>query len=129
MCVTVTVGPTDSNRLQQHRYSTTDSSNESKFNPFRPAVLNPPCGWRLIARAPVDLGINNLHALENPVTCRTRLSGKRSQRLIVLAKAGRFLAIADHFGRINDNWRALPVTGQAATVSSQALSLAPLMRL
>src|SRR6476646_722482 len=125
----VTVGPTDSNRLQQHRYSMTDSSNESKFNPFRPAVLNPRCGWRLIARAPVDIGINNLQALENPVTCRTHLSGKRSQRLIVLGKAGRFLAIADHFGRINDNWRALPVPGQAATVSSQALSLAPLMRL
>ena len=107
----------------------TDSSNESKFNPFRPAVLNPTCSWRLIARAPVDLGINNLQALENPVTCRTRLNGKRTQRLIVLGKAGRFLAIADHFGQINDNWRALPVLGQAATASSPALSLAPLMRL
>jgi hypothetical protein len=37
----VTVGPTDSSRLHQRRNSTTDSSNESNFNPFRPAVLNP----------------------------------------------------------------------------------------
>ena len=36
--------------------------------------------------------------LEGPVMCRTRLSGKRTQRLIVLGKAGRFLSIPDHFG-------------------------------
>ena len=67
--------------------------------------------------------------LEDPVMCRTRLSGKRTQRLIVLGKAGRFVAIADRFGRIHDNWREPRVPGQAATASSPVLSLAPLMRL
>jgi hypothetical protein len=61
--------------------------------------------------------------------CRTRLTGKRTQRLIVLGKAGRFLALPIILGRINDNWRELPVPGQAATASSPGLSLAPLMRL
>ena len=64
--------------------------------------------------------------LEDPVMCRTRLSGKRTQRLIVLGKAGRFVAIADRFGRIHDNWRELRVPGQAATASSPVLSLATL---
>ena len=64
------------------------------------------------------LGINNLQVSADPVTCRTRLNGKQTQRLVVLGKAGRFLAIPDHFGPINDNWSEPRIPGQAATASS-----------
>ena len=57
------------------------------------------------------VGINNLQVLEDAVTCRTRLNSKRIRRLAVLGEASRFLAIPDHFGRINDNWSEPPIPG------------------
>ena len=63
---------------------------------------------RFVSRNGYYLGINDLRVSADPVTCRTRLNGKRIRRFAVLGKASRFLSIPDHFGRINDNWRELP---------------------
>ena len=50
------------------------------------------------------------------------LSGKRTGRFAVLGKAGRFLAIPDHFGRINDNWSEPPIPGQQLQLPRRAVS-------